>query len=261
MIAGGNAREEIEEDPACAPRRRSSLRSLAAAAALFGLAMACQWPGGGGSPTETSVGRVTETPPATPLGGAGPGTDLPAMVRLRLINRSASPVCYVIVDPSFHATAGSDIWYSVDTASGPIAPGSAYDFYGTPVDTYNLHAQDCTYRTIDLRAEVRLDADYDWVIEGSRAGENVEVLLVNDSGLEICTVYISRTGIGYSDDKVTTSLPPGSSQTFELPVGPYDLWVADCSNDEFGFTFGVDLLECGTWTVEEAGGELIAGCD
>ena len=263
MSAANNLAEGPDVDLARALTRAPSLRWLAAAAAVLSLAMACRGSTSVRSPTVEE--GVTDAPPATPLGHPGRtpdrATDPPPMVRLRLVNRSDSAVCYVIVDASFHASAGSDIWYSVDTAGSPIASGSAYDFYATPVDTYNLHAQDCDYRTIDLRQEVRLEADYDWVIEESRAGESVDVVLVNGSPLEICTVYLSRTGIGYSTDEVSTSLPPGSSQTFELPVGPYDLWVADCGHDEFGTTFGVEVMECATWTVKEAGGELAAGCE
>jgi len=265
MSAGNNLAEGPDVDLARALTLAPSLRWLAAAAAALSLGMACRGSTSVNSPTPSVEGALPETPLASPLGqlASTPGhaTVPPAMVLLRLINRSDSSVCYVIVAASFHASAGSDIWYSVETAGGPITFGSAYDFYATPVDTYNLHAQDCSYRTVDLRQEVRLEADYDWVIEESRVGESVKVVLVNDSALEICTVYLSRTGIGYSTDEVSTSLPPGSSQTFELPVGPYDLWVADCSHDEFGTTFGVDVMECATWTVKEAGGELVEGCE
>ncbi len=57
------------------------------------------------------------------------------------------------------------------------------------------------------------------MIETSRAGETVEVVLVNESPREICTVYLSRTGIGYTDEKVATSLPAGSRQTLSSKEG------------------------------------------
>lgn len=99
------------------------------------------------------------------------------------------------------------------------------------------------------------------MITESQAGQTFDLILQNDSSTEICTVYLSRRGMGYTETEVATSLAPGASQTFPLQPGPYDLWVADCTGGEFGITFGVDLVSCSRWMVTGPEGELVPGCD
>lgn len=207
-------------------------------------------------PPAPTAGAPTSAPPPTAL--VPTESAQPLWGTLRLLNDSASPICYVIVAPSFHAVAGSSLWYDVATAGRPIGPGASYDFAAIPPDTYDLHALDCDHLTVDFRSEVLISYDYDWAITESLAGMAVELILQNDSSSEICTVYIS--GGGHTDMDVATSLAPGASQTFQLQPGPYDLWVADCTGEEFGITFGVELLSCSMWIVTDDGGELAPGC-
>jgi hypothetical protein len=163
------------------------------------------------------------------------------------------------ISPSFHASAGSSLCYDVATAGERIAPSSMEDFAAVPVDTYDLHAQDRDNRTVDLRTEISSFGDYDWVITTSHTGQTLDLVLQNNSSSEICTVYISRRDVGYTDFEVAISISPGASQTIDPDVGPYDLWAADCGGHEFGMDLGVDLLSCGTWVVSDNRGELLPG--
>ena len=78
------------------------------------------------------------------------------------------------------------------------------------------------------------------------------VTLVNNSEATICYVYISPSEDQYwGDDWLGSSetLPPGSERSFDVPDGVYDLLAEDCSENQIGVEWEVDIRGSYTWTV------------
>jgi hypothetical protein len=163
------------------------------------------------------------------------------MVRLRVVNRSDTQPCHLVFEARRPSPVGS-LWFNVETVEEAIAPGATGEFYGFPVGDYDLHAQDCEARTVARQVAVPVYADFDRVVESSRAGELVPLEVVNGTQREICTVYLDRTGVGFRTDRVQTRLAPGHRQPLEVPVRPYDLWLAGAAGTSSGSPSGKSCL-------------------
>jgi hypothetical protein len=93
---------------------------------------------------------------------------------------------------------------------------------------------------------------------GGDEEETVSLVLDNESSFTVCEVNISpSTEDTWGEDLLDIEIGPGSSHTFAVEPGEYDLRAVDCEGDTLDAQQAVDLSEDSTWTltdVEEAGG-------
>lgn len=85
---------------------------------------------------------------------------------------------------------------------------------------------------------------------GTSGGGNLT--LVNNSGETVCFVYISPvTDDSWGDDWLgsTETISSGSSHSFDVPSGDYDLRADDCSHNELSVVWGATVSGSYTWNV------------
>ncbi len=80
-----------------------------------------------------------------------------------------------------------------------------------------------------------------------------ELRLENNSGISVCSVYISPTGSdSWGDNWLAENevIRSGSSQTFQIPEGSYDMRADDCDGNLVAYHMGVDLAGSMTWSLD-----------
>lgn len=188
----------------------------------------------------------------TIYGGAGTGS-----ASLEVVNNGSTSVCYVYISPTTASEWGND-WLGSDT----IPAGSSYVFY-MDAGSYDLMATDCSGNTLDSQMGVDISGSMTWTIgQGSSGGGGSGTLmLVNNSGATVCYVYISpTTATEWGGDWLGSStVASGSSYTFSVPAGSYDLKAEDCSHNVLDTQFSIDISGSITWTIGgSAGGETVS---
>jgi hypothetical protein len=174
---------------------------------------------------------------------------------LEVVNNGSTSVCYVYISPTTSDSWGND-WLGSDT----IAAGSSYVFY-MDAGSYDLMATDCSGNTLDQQMGVDISGSMTWTIgQGGGTGGGT-LTLTNNSGATVCYVYISpTTATEWGDDWLGTStVASGSSYTFNVPAGSYDLKAEDCSHNVLDVQFGISISGSMTWTIGgSAGGESVS---
>jgi hypothetical protein len=200
--------------------RKRSLLSLVALLVMFGLA--CSSLGGGDRGGSSSA-----------TGG----------VDITVTNRSPDEICYVLISPSSSDSWGDDQLGGDET----IGPGDSRVF-SMDDDTYDLRAENCDEIPMATAWEISGDTT---VTVGER-GANTRLLIVNDSGTDVCYVFISpTTADDWGEDWMgdMEQLVAGESRLFYVDSGIYDLQVADCDGESLTEEYEVDLTEDLTWTL------------
>jgi hypothetical protein len=83
--------------------------------------------------------------------------------------------------------------------------------------------------------------------------EEASLTLVNKLDIPICYVFISPAGSQEwgADWLRNDTILPGSSYTFSLPAGTYDLSARDCSNVSVSpDVYGQEIRGEMTWTIQ-----------
>ncbi len=206
---------------------------------------------------EVGGGKAGALPTATPAGGGEPGgrkggggaTGRPAT--LTLVNDSSLEICYVYVSPTTEDEWGDD-WLG---AQETILPGVSRDFQ-VIAGSYDLLAADCDGNTLDEQYGISIAGTLEWTLTDV-GGAAVELTLFNDSGWDVCYVYISpTTSDTWGDDWLgVDTVPDGTAYTFQVPVGSYDLLAEDCDENALAEEYGVSLSEDTDWTLSPMGGK------
>ena len=99
-------------------------------------------------------------------------------------------------------------------------------------------------------------ATLEWTLTDVGVAE-VNLTLFNDSGWDVCYVYISPTSSdAWGDDWLGADIvPDGTSYTFQVPIGSYDLLAEDCDENALAEEYGVSVSEDTDWTLSPIGGE------
>jgi len=208
---------------------------------------------------EVGGGKAGAVPTTAPAGGGesggrkggGGATGRPAT--LTLANDSSQEVCYVCISPTTDDEWGND-WLGAEET---IPPGASRDFEVT-AGSYDLLAADCDSDILDEQYDISVAGALEWTLSDVKGtGGAVDLTLFNDSGWDVCYVYISPTS---SDDwggdwLGTDIVPDGTSYTFQVPIGSYDLLAEDCDEDALAEEYGVSLSEDTDWTLNPVGGE------
>ncbi len=85
------------------------------------------------------------------------------------------------------------------------------------------------------------------------ASGTMELTLKNDSGITVCYVYISSTESNSWGDNwlaENEAIRSGSSRSFQVPEGSYDVRADDCENNLVAYQFEVNLAGQMTWTLD-----------
>ena len=171
-------------------------------------------------PTEVSV--PTKVPPtAAPATGGAAAT-------LTVINDTDTEIWYVYISPSDSSDWGDD-WLG----DNKIVPGDSYTFELTE-GTYDLMAQDEEHNEMASRYGEYISGDMEWRLYAEGDGGSASLTLVNNSGRNVCYVFISpTTSDSWGDDWLGAEefIRPGGSRTFYLEASFYDLRADDCSGD------------------------------
>ncbi|MCS7179233.1 MAG: hypothetical protein RML46_09120 [Anaerolineae bacterium] len=216
---------------------------LIAASALILAALAC--------------GRLTPAPPtAIPLTAAStaalPTKALPTSppsgtMELTLKNDSGITICSVYISYTESDSWGEN-WLAENEA---VRSGSSRSFQ-VPEGSYDLRADDCEGNLVAYQMEVDLAGRMTWTLDPL---QRAPVLVVNRSSREICYLYISPSDSEtWGPDWMgkDTTIPAGSTRTFQVPLGTYDLRVDDCDHNPMSTQSGVNVGANGiTWTLED----------
>lgn len=88
----------------------------------------------------------------------------------------------------------------------------------------------------------------------------ISLFVINNSGLEICYLYVSpTTSDSWGDDQLgEDTIPSGSSyEIFDVPAGQYDLRAEACDGVNFAENYGADLSSGDfEWTITPGGPAL-----
>jgi len=87
---------------------------------------------------------------------------------------------------------------------------------------------------------------------GPQGGGPARVTLVNNSGEEICYVYISPVESDeWGEDQLgaTETVAPGARRVFDVEPGRYDLRAEDCDGNALDEEWDVAIFGPVTWTV------------
>jgi len=169
---------------------------------------------------------------------------------LTLINDSSQEVCYVYISPDTDDSWGDD-WLGTEET---ILPGDSYTFQ-VPAGSYDLLARDCDSNVMDEQYGTSVAGALEWTITDQGVAA-VNLTLTNDSGLEVCYVYVSPTAEdSWGDDWLGADvIPDGASYTFQVPIGSYDLLAEDCSENVLANEYGLSIHKDTDWSISPVGG-------
>lgn len=168
-------------------------------------------------------------------------------MELTLKNDSGLTVCYVYIS-STESDSWGDNWLAENEV---IRSGSSRSFQ-VPEGSYDVRADDCENNLVAYQFEVNLAGQMTWTLDPL---QRAPVLVVNNSSHEVCHIYISPSdsetwGPDWMGRGAT--LPAGSTRTFQVPLGTYDLSANDCDNNPLTTQSGVNLGANGiTWTLRD----------
>jgi len=184
-----------------------------------------------------ALGQFTWTVVAAPVTTTG---------TLTIVNNTASTVCYVYISPSDSEEWGQDQL----GANNTVPSGGMFDITNIPAGIYDLKATDCDNVTLAQQYGVTLgDQDYTWTLSRNTA----QLVIVNDSSLDICYLYVSPSDAGdWGPDQLGEQIIAAGSQ-FTLrgiTPGTYDLRFEACSGEELE-EYGVNISDVFTYTITD----------
>jgi hypothetical protein len=215
-----------------------------------------------------SIALPSNDPPTTVIpgdgSGSGTGPSGPGSATLTLVNQSSTDICYVYISPVTDAY-WNDSWLD----SGETISAGRSRVFDVPPDSYDLRADDCNQIEIDIVWGMAITGGETWAITGTAvdyngeddetdsdgvAGGDATLTLTNHSSEPICQVYISpTTDDSWNDDWLGgQTIAPGSSHTFSVTSGRYDLQASDCSGEQLDVVWDTFIRDSQVWWVTDA---------
>jgi hypothetical protein len=180
------------------------------------------------APTETPTEGPTETPTET---------ELPNVPSVLVVNESGTDICSVHISP-----VDSEDWGDNWIDEPPIAPGKVA-FYELDEGLWDVKIEDCDGHIMHAVRDASIQYPYILIVsEGG--GPTAPVTITNAGQVPICNVYISPPiAQDWGDDWMgeDTTIEPGASQTFEVPMSFYDFRVTDCDDLDLGAEYEVEI--------------------
>ena len=163
---------------------------------------------------------------------------------LVVFNQTSQDVCYLYFADSGMANWGADV-LTVDN----LLPAGSQTTVDIPVGVYDVKAEDCDYNTIDWTTGLNIDGTSALDITGYKDALEIE----NNSSDDICALYISipdSSEWGRSLIEASQAIPAGSTRTFAIPGGNYDLRTETCDGRN-AERYNEDITGTVTWTITD----------
>ncbi|MCX8067586.1 MAG: hypothetical protein RMK65_08270 [Anaerolineae bacterium] len=164
---------------------------------------------------------------------------------LLVVNNSAYEICYLYISP-----ADSDSWGPDWMGENITIPAGDTRTFQVPLGTYDLRADNCDHNPLAVQSGIAIEAaGITWTLSDVT---EATLTLTNQTDTPICYVLISPAGStewgnNWLGDE---TIPPGSSYTFRLPAGTYDLAALDCSGQPLSEeVYGQEISGNITWTI------------
>jgi hypothetical protein len=194
------------------------------------------------APTDAPATAVpTEPPVVEPTATLAP-VPKPEQASLALTNQSETELWYVYISPAKAEDWGED-WLGDEV----ILAGQTHTIGGIPEGLYDVRIEDKDGVAVEERWEVTLEGETAWRISGMASLE-----VANEADETIAYLYISPVesdswGENWLGDVVVAA---GDQYAVEgIPRGPYDIQVADASDETIESVFNVELSGMSTWSV------------
>ena len=254
--------EATEEKRGC----RTWMFVVAGIVALVGVCGGVLLLGGGMSamsgllnPTETP--RPTDPPPtatdvptatAAPIPSKTPDTsaidDNPPIAggdyEMEFVNDSDRSICYIYFVESNDLSS----WGDDQLGSDIVAVGDTFTLTGIPGGNYDVATTDCDHNIISWNYELDIFENKTLTVYGSVD----ELIVVNESGQDICFVHISLPSAetwGRSQLPDEWPIVDGQERRIAATNEIWDLRVETCDG-QFVEEYEVDLTDGLTWTIE-----------
>lgn len=195
-------------------------------------------------PTEEPESEVT----GTDKGDSEAAEEAPeslATIAITVVNDLDIQICELYISPS------TDDYWGDNYIGGVLDPGEQ-TVVTVDATMLDMMAADCLGNQVSIAMQEDLREDYTWYLSQSylsaplAEGEGDSTLVVrNDSGVEICWMYISPTTSDFwgNDWLGDESLEAGGERTFYLNHNEYDIQALDCNEDELVVEFGITISE------------------
>lgn len=200
-----------------------------------------------------ACGQVTPVPPTAAPPTQIPPTPVPptptasGMAELIVKNDSGFSICSVYISP-----VESESWGENALAADEVVRSGSQRVFQVPEGSYDLLANDCDGNLVAYYMGLDLQGSMTWSLDPL---QRAPVLVVNNSSHEICYLYISPAdsdswGPDWMGENIT--IPAGSTRTFQVPLGTYDLRADDCDHNALDTQSGIAIEAAGiTWTLSD----------
>ena len=172
-------------------------------------------------------------------------------VTFELKNQSCTTICRIYLGAPSCEDWGGDLLLE---GQERIPHGSSYSIQILP-GKYDLMIEDCTetmYNTTNLN--LREGTSWTFSMEGMDPGEACEASLtvVNESPAPVCHMWIAdpeSNSFGNNWLENNTTIPPGSTMTFAVFPGRYDVKAEDCDFNILRLELDKPILDDQIWAI------------
>ena len=200
-------------------------------------------------PTATDVPAPTATlvPTWTPDAGSTDGSSPPVAggdYEMEFVNDSDRSICYIY----FTESADLATWGGDQLGSDIVPVGDTFTLTGIPSGMYDVATTDCDHNVISWNYDLEIIENMTLTVYGSID----ELIVVNESGQDICFVHISLpTAETWGRSQLPDDWPilNGQERRFAATNELWDLRVETCDG-QFVEEYEVDLTDGLTWTIE-----------
>jgi hypothetical protein len=172
----------------------------------------------------------------------------PDDVTFMIDNQACTTICQV-----FLGAPSCDDWGITLLGEEVIPHGTSYSF-PIPPGTYDLLVVECSEDSYQITG-LDLSKSQSWIygIEGLEAGEAcpASLTVVNQTSTPVCNMWIAgpqSESFGYNW-LGSDVIPAGSSMTFALLPGTYDVKAEDCDFGQMRLDLGMAITDHQTWVV------------
>lgn len=213
--------------------------------------------------------RPTQQPATTVRPTSGPTTPTvtpaPRLVQVHIINNTNQVICYL------HLSPASDTQWGEDRLGDQTLPhGAALRVQlDARYPAWDLLAQTCERETLAEIRSFALPADGNIRLQPPASApppppppadvppQPIQVRLVNESGTEICFLFVSEVGAPWGEDRLGASqtIPPGEEVILELDANLlWDYKAEDCSHQSITEQYNLRVFEGAVWSVRNTHG-------
>lgn len=172
----------------------------------------------------------------------------PPMATVNVINQSGVDICEIYISDAGAPWGNNWLW-----GGGFIASGGSTS-YEVTAGNKDFWAKDCGGIERDVKRNVAVSGSYDWVIPPA-APPTASLWVTNNSGVDVCEVYISAAGAPWGDNQLTGGdrIQTGQSALWEVTPGNKDFLALDCSGTVLDDQRNVAVHGSYDWVIWAAG--------